>query len=157
MWTQRMLTPAHPKCRFFHYFGFRGGWGAKMWVSPWKLVYISSKHYRFTFWWFCSDLVDFWNFRFFMYQNYATTQKNTYLCFGTILEGFYGGEKIEKSPKIDTDPLETPKWVLHTHRNRPVYHREIFSMVDLCKLQKITYYENCIWLEKHLQLYGNPS
>ena len=84
------------KYRFFHYFGFRGGRGVKMWVSPWKLVYISSKHYKLTFWWFCSDLVDFWNFRFFMYQNYATTQKNTYLCFGAILEGFYGGEKNRK-------------------------------------------------------------
>ncbi len=144
------------KYRFFHYFGFRGGWGAKMWVSPWKLVYISSKHYRFTFWWFCSDLVDFWNFRFFMYQNYATTQKNTDLWFGAILEGFYGGEKIRKSPKVDMEHLKTPKWVLRTHRTRPVYPREIFSMVDLWELQKITYYEKCIWLEKHLQLYGNP-
>ena len=100
-WTQRMLTPAHPKYRFFHYFGYRGGWGAKMWVSPWKLVYISSKYYKLTFWWFCSDLVDFWNFRFFCVLG-------SYYLSICALQWFWRGLMGEKTSKNHQKSIQTP-------------------------------------------------
>ena len=160
MWTQRMLTPAHPKYSFFPLFCFqnRGSGGQNVTQPPETGLYMTrtlQTHFLVILWRFWAFLEWFW-WIFHVDATHANACPPKILICSDSRGVWWGWKNGKITKKIDTDPLKTLQWLPHTHRNRPGYRREIFSMVNLWELQKITYYEKCTWLEKHLQLYGNP-